>query len=144
MNDEGEFANGKLKMHRYCVYMWNDGCCYEGEFVNGLQDGYGIYTWPTGGVYKGYWKNDKITGFGRYRNKDGASYHGTWLNNNQFGRGKKICPLKIHKNGNWKMVPERMYHEVWGKNRKLLIQMEITKPIFRRDTRFVDCIIVCE
>nr|QBK88553.1 MAG: MORN repeat protein [Mimivirus LCMiAC01] len=162
---EGEFVNGEQsgcgictyptggtykgywkndKVHGYGVYKLNDNHCYEGEFVNGNQHGYGIYTWPSGGVYKGYWKNDRMAGFSRYRRNDGVTYFGTWFNDNRVGCGTKICPPKIDKDSNWKMVAEKMYHEMWGKNGKLFTRTEIIKPIFRRDTCFVDCIIVCE
>lgn len=42
-----------------------DGSSYEGEWVNGVPDGYGIYIWPNGDKYEGEWdKGNRI--FGTY------------------------------------------------------------------------------
>jgi len=35
------------------TYTWPDGRKYEGEFKDGLKDGFGKLTWPTGKEYKG-------------------------------------------------------------------------------------------
>ena len=35
---------------------------YEGEWCNGVRDGYGVQVWPDSSRYEGEWKEDKANG----------------------------------------------------------------------------------
>ena len=61
---EGEFRDGIWD--GYGVADWNDGCHYEGDFKNDMMHGYGIVTWPNGYRYEGQWQFDRQHGHGKY------------------------------------------------------------------------------
>lgn len=73
----GSYFFGKDKTHRY-----------EGEWTNGLMEGYGKFFYPSGGVYEGFVKNAQRHGQGTYKYHNGNIYIGDWINNNQEGEGK--------------------------------------------------------
>jgi len=108
------------KMHGNGIYTWPDNNCYKGDFVNGKQHGYGIFKWQSGGVYKGYWVNDTMDGFGWYRSNGGNTYCGTWSNDKKISHGIVTYSLKINKETNWKMIPEKIFHKFLGTNGKLV------------------------
>ena len=41
---------------------WTNGNVYEGEWKDGLRDGYGKHTAADGTVHEGTWKEDKFVG----------------------------------------------------------------------------------
>lgn len=84
--------------------------CYNGEYENGMKQGFGIQTWKDGAVYIGYFylnkaefigtfihsngevykgefKDNKAYGYGTYAHSNGASYEGEWVNDSQNGIG---------------------------------------------------------
>jgi len=68
----GDCFNGKG------VYVYDNGTRYEGEFKNGLIEGYGVSKFYNGDEYTGLWKNHKIDGEGFYRYADGTTKVGIW------------------------------------------------------------------
>ena len=46
--------------------MWTEsnGDVYEGQFVDGLKEGFGVYIWASGSKYEGNWKAGKKHGQG--------------------------------------------------------------------------------
>lgn len=61
-------------------YLFDNGDKYNGEWVNGLRNGYGRYDYHTGEWYLGDFKNDTISGQGNYRLLDGKWISGKWKN----------------------------------------------------------------
>lgn len=51
---------------------------YEGEFKNGLKDGYGVCRYKNGDIYDGDWKNDLKDGYGIYVQSDKRRFDGDW------------------------------------------------------------------
>ena len=49
----------------------NNGYCYKGSFLNGIEDGNGILTYNNGECWSGPFKNGKFNGIGRYFSKYG-------------------------------------------------------------------------
>lgn len=59
---QGIFSKGKL--NTIAIQDYGTGV-YQGEYSNGIRNGYGIYTWnETGQTYIGTWNNGKQDGFG--------------------------------------------------------------------------------
>jgi MORN repeat len=46
------------------LYKWPSGAIYDGQFVNGQQEGKGKYTYSDGGKYTGTWKACRRNGLG--------------------------------------------------------------------------------
>ena len=49
-------------------YIWKEGEIYEGEYRNGIKEGYGIFKWNNGKFYKGSFINGKPDKNGQYKN----------------------------------------------------------------------------
>lgn len=49
---------------------------YEGQFKNGMREGFGSRVWSNGTVYEGNWKADQRHGEGKLFFKDGSYYEG--------------------------------------------------------------------
>ena len=60
---------------------------YEGNFKNGIKEGYGRMIYKNGDLFDGNWKNDIKEGDGRliYNNKD--IYDGNWVKGKKEGFG---------------------------------------------------------
>lgn len=61
------------------IYSWKTGDRYAGYFSKGLKNGYGTYTWENGDCYEGYWSNNKRNGEGTYYFATGGSKTGIWI-----------------------------------------------------------------
>ena len=71
----GAWSNGK--MHGQGIYMFANGFSYQGQFKNGMIDGFGTMTDPTGRkLYEGDYVNGKMHGKGTYTFPDGSYYTG--------------------------------------------------------------------
>eukprot|EP00927_Polykrikos_kofoidii_P060625 TRINITY_DN55566_c0_g1_i1.p1 TRINITY_DN55566_c0_g1~~TRINITY_DN55566_c0_g1_i1.p1 ORF type:complete len:537 (-),score=71.02 TRINITY_DN55566_c0_g1_i1:34-1644(-) len=99
----GDFANpdpgiiwGQYKgawkadsMNGMGTYMWSDGSCYEGNFVNGNMNGHGRLRWPEGSVYDGDWACGEMCGQGEFFNaftkvkRNGVFYRNCWQRHDQ-------------------------------------------------------------
>ena len=83
-----------------CPQDWNEkwnSCCgtqkfingtYEGEFKNGLYEGYVIFQLDSGEIYVGEFKNQLKNGKGSNQYPNGDKYEGEWRNGNRHGQGK--------------------------------------------------------
>jgi hypothetical protein len=74
--DDKKSGKGKL--------VWKDGSKYEGDFENGLRNGFGVYTYSKEDdrdYYEGHWKDDKKSGKGKFVWKNGTKQEGIFENN---------------------------------------------------------------
>ena len=61
---------------------------FEGNYKDGLKDGFGKMTFPNGDIYEGEWKENVINGEGSYTyKKTGDIYSGSWVNGKKSGEG---------------------------------------------------------
>eukprot|EP01066_Platyproteum_vivax_P006489 Platyproteum_vivax@DN2278_c0_g1_i1.p1 len=73
--------------------VWDDDSCYDGEWLNGQQHGYGKYTYPDGAYYLGQWIKNQAHGYGEFRSNK-ASYSGQWREDKKHGQGREIWKNK--------------------------------------------------
>ena len=45
------------------IETWNDGSCYQGEYIRGKKHGYGVYKWTDGSKYQGEWEDNCLNGY---------------------------------------------------------------------------------
>jgi len=70
----GDCVNGKGK--------WvTKEYAYEGDFKNGLREGYGVCRYNNGDIYDGDWKKDMKDGYGIYVQSDKRRFDGDWREN---------------------------------------------------------------
>lgn len=74
----GEFKNGQII--GYGFYTNTAGVVYEGDWVNGFQQGFGIEKCYDNCVYIGTYERGLKHGVGSYSWSDGSVYEGEWLN----------------------------------------------------------------
>jgi hypothetical protein len=96
---EGTFDAEKIKQG-YGVYVWMgpaggedesmvEKARYEGNYKDGLKDGYGRMVFPSGDLYEGMWVQNRMEGAGTYTyKKTNDIYSGDWLNNKKHGQGR--------------------------------------------------------
>lgn len=60
---------------------------YEGDFKNGLREGYGVCRYKNGDIYDGDWKKDLKDGYGIYVQSDKRRFDGDWRENHMI-KGK--------------------------------------------------------
>ncbi|KAF0045856.1 hypothetical protein F2P81_002385 [Scophthalmus maximus] len=65
---------------------------YEGEFKNGLEDGFGEFASPNKALnkndhYQGHWKDGRMHGLGTYRYASGEVYDGSFQDGMRHGHG---------------------------------------------------------
>ena len=89
----GDFYKGQL----YNNTIWGFGTLwikdikeiYNGEFVNGIKNGYGISYWDNDISYYGFWTNNTFNGYGILYTRD-KIYNGLWINGTQQENGQII------------------------------------------------------
>ena len=64
-----------------------DGSVYEGEFKEGLKDGYGTMKFANGNTFEGHYKDGTQEGPGTYRFADGRIQTGFYKANAEVGEG---------------------------------------------------------
>jgi len=96
----GTFVNMKLEGKGIQTYA--NGDRYDGEFKNGLWDGYGVFTRKEGIVHEGNFQKGKITGKGIRVWPYGRSYEGGWLNNEFHGMGVIIYRSGVRYEGEFR------------------------------------------
>ena len=85
-NNKGFTGNAECK--------FKDGSFYEGEWVNGLPEGYGTMVFANKDKYVGDWNEGKMNGVGIYRFYNSSSqefsavYRGEFVDGRREGRGK--------------------------------------------------------
>ena len=57
---------------------YEDGAVYEGEFKDGVRNGFRKYTWNSNKYYEGEWSNGNQNGKGVYI-KNGVRTEGIWI-----------------------------------------------------------------
>lgn len=88
-------------------YEYSTGGEYEGEFVDGRQDGFGTMTFPNHDFYEGDWKNGKMEGYGEYHHYEpsidrfGAIYKGQFKNGVREGVGRMTYANRNIYEGQW-------------------------------------------
>jgi hypothetical protein len=109
-NEEGSFDGaGNL--------LFQSGCVYEGEFVNGRMEGQGRFQWQDGTQYEGTFQDNELTGNGNYtwykfqggkclksttvNRQNGSSYQGQIVRGLRNGQGA-FSDGKIQCQGEWK------------------------------------------
>ena len=86
-NCVGDCHNGKG------IYTWDDGDVYDGEWKDGMRNGYGIkLVAGTAERYEGQFKNDAKHGRGTYTYESGNKYEGDWLDDQKSGQGVMTRP----------------------------------------------------
>ena len=82
---EGTFVADKLEGKG--VYS-TEQLKYEGDWVDGFQEGQGTETWKDGSVYTGGFKGGDKHGYGEYKWGDGAAFKGDWCQGEIHGQGE--------------------------------------------------------
>ncbi|KIY97617.1 hypothetical protein MNEG_10344 [Monoraphidium neglectum] len=76
-------------MHSHGVLKFPSKDRYEGQFEQGLMDGYGVYVWADGTIYRGDWVQGRMHGCGVkiWRRPDGGigSQEGKFLGDEFVG-----------------------------------------------------------
>ncbi|RHX97735.1 hypothetical protein DYB38_009954 [Aphanomyces astaci] len=71
------------KQHGHGVHVWKAtekrGNRYEGEFADGVRDGYGIFYYANGARYEGHWDTNVKNGLGLFFFEDGTIYEGEFV-----------------------------------------------------------------
>ena len=65
---------------------------YEGDFRDGIWEGYGVVDWNSGAHYEGEWKNDLRHGYGVMIQSNGVRYEGQWKSGKHHGHGSYTGP----------------------------------------------------
>ena len=76
-------------MHGKGIYKWPDGNQYEGQYINGIKEGYGEFRWADGRIYRGPFEKGKQHGFGKLT-VNGRTFDA------QFEKGKYIDDKNIN------------------------------------------------
>ncbi|OQS03980.1 radial spoke head 10 family protein [Thraustotheca clavata] len=78
---EGDWVNDQ--QHGHGVHIWKTiekrGNRYDGEFANGVRDGYGIFYYANGARYEGHWEDNVKNGLGLFFFEDGTIYEGEFV-----------------------------------------------------------------
>ncbi|MDE6417539.1 MAG: hypothetical protein K2K68_11030 [Duncaniella sp.] len=85
----GEYVNGKPHGYGIMYFLQSSDIrnFYEGNWVNGNQEGKGTMVLKDGTKYEGNWQSNVRYGFGIQYYTDGTIYEGNWINNNWNGSG---------------------------------------------------------
>ena len=87
---QGEYINGVK--NGYGKIFFEDGSIFEGDFKNNDINGFGILIWPDNKKYEGNWRNNKMNGKGKMTWENGMIYEGEYLNNKKHGFGVFVWP----------------------------------------------------
>ena len=82
---EGEFKNGIRE--GYGIYYYSNGDKFEGEFKNEIREGFGVFYFSDGILYEGEFKNGIIEGYGIYYYSNGDIYKGEFKHGIREGYG---------------------------------------------------------
>ena len=91
---QGQWLNGMA--NGYGTFVDSQGSTYEGEWMDDLQNGYGCETWSQGKIkFEGNYVMGKKKGKGRYEWQDGSYYEGDFEDSMFQGEGKFFESLTI-------------------------------------------------
>ncbi len=77
------------------LFNYADGTTYQGEFKNGIPEGWGRVEYSSGEIYEGDWKNGSANGYGIFTDKRGNEYSGIWKNGSYVHQVKKEEPETV-------------------------------------------------
>ncbi|MED6216284.1 Phosphatidylinositol 4-phosphate 5-kinase 9 [Stylosanthes scabra] len=107
------------------VYVWSDGCVYEGEWRRGMRNGIGKIRWPSGAVYDGEFSGGYVHGTGTYIGSDKLTYKGRWRLNLKHGLGYQVYPNGDIFEGSWiRGTPEGPGKYTWANGNVYLGNMK--------------------
>jgi hypothetical protein len=66
---------------------YGDSCIYQGDWVNGLEEGSGQLSFPNGDKYKGSFKGGLKHGRGLFQFAEGDTFRGSFVKNRKHGAG---------------------------------------------------------
>ena len=98
-NDPRDLPNDNMR--RYFPKIIEEKSSYEGEWKNGMRDGFGILCWGEECKFIGNFVQNKILGYGELYNEDGDCYKGMWNNFQANGIGKYKTKHKANYIGYW-------------------------------------------
>ena len=84
---DGEWYEGVWEGYGKIEFAKND--YYAGDFKNGLFEGHGVRAWNDGSSYEGWWEGGKRSGQGTLKRPDGNVFDGTWENDSMEGEGRR-------------------------------------------------------
>ena len=58
--------------------IYEEGGCYQGNFLNNVKHGFGKYLFTSGDYYRGYYRNGKRSFEGRFYNEFNEIEYGKW------------------------------------------------------------------
>jgi hypothetical protein len=82
-------------------YLSQNGLTYDGEWKNGLMEGYGSLKLPNADEYVGHFSDGKANGNGRYIDTTGEIFEGPFLNGLRHGRGTTKLPNGLSYQSIW-------------------------------------------
>ncbi|MED6220292.1 Phosphatidylinositol 4-phosphate 5-kinase 9 [Stylosanthes scabra] len=107
------------------VYVWSDGCVYEGEWRRGMRNGVGKIRWPSGALYEGEFSGGYVHGTGTYIGSDKLTYKGRWRLNLKHGLGYQVYPNGDIFEGSWiRGTPEGPGKYTWANGNVYLGNMK--------------------
>ena len=101
---------GSVVKHGLGVYRFSRGSCYEGEWCDGVMQGWGRFVEAdVGDVFEGHWRAGKRF-FGRYCFANGDIYEGGFVDNLKHGRavvweGHEMYEVEFHRDELVSKVP---------------------------------------
>ena len=100
---EGDFYDGII--NGYGKYEWANKCVYIGNFLNGEMDGKGLFKWPDGSEYEGDYVKGVREGLGKFTWSNGNTFKGVFKKGKPNGKGTVTnCGFSYqaeYKNGNY-------------------------------------------
>jgi len=95
----GSIKDGRA--HGRGRYFERSGLAYEGEWVNGVMDGYGKLRLPNADEYAGQFRAGKANGTGRHVDVTGEIFEGPFVNGLRDGRGTTWLPDGTSYRSSW-------------------------------------------
>eukprot|EP00347_Sterkiella_histriomuscorum_P022952 403336521 len=137
---EGYLTNGKFNgdTSENGINTYGNNYYYDGDYVDGLYNGYGVYIFSSGAMFCGEYKNGNRHGLGTYYYNDGDSYEGQWMNSCYHGEGVfKYTNGDILK-GTWK---DDKYHgefiKTYASGKQEKITYDMGKEISREEVKSI-------
>ena len=75
------------------IYKWPEGVEYNGDYVNGIKEGFGIFKWTDGKIFEGPFGNGKPNGKGKLTIGN-VTINANFINGKFIGNLKEILKEK--------------------------------------------------